>query len=547
MASILFLGIHSCIKDSFDLRKLTGTDWQPTAAFPLINSSLSIEKMVKPDGTNSSIQFGSDKLVTLIYRGNLFSLKASDFVTIPNQSQQQDIILTGAQILQLAPVGATVTQSTSQVFNFNASTGVEVDSIIFSAGTLALTLSSTLKHNLSVVITIPSAKKNGVPISQTVNLTYSGSVPFSGTANIDLAGCNFDMTNGGTAFNQFLINYSATVTSTGQSVNPTDKLTITFALNDSKFQKIHGYIGQQSVSPPTSTIIYVTLFAAAEPVGIFTLRNPYIKMYITNSYGVPVTASFDTLKGYNSNPADSIGLTFTLPPNNPKVFPIPTPSQPGTVANAIYTLDSSNSTIRTYFNVHPKYFMFHVTTLTNPPPKQKNFILDTSRLALDVELYLPLYGSATIFDLRDTFDYKFDALDEIEYMNFRVKMINAFPMEAFIQAYFADYNYVVLDSLMTPGDFYVEAAQTNITTGVVTAATEKTIDISIPRSKINNILKGTKVIIKAKTNTSNYNSTNPAPEVKIFADSKIDVKLGAVVKFKTKIDNKQIIDSLIGP
>ncbi|MEK6616115.1 MAG: hypothetical protein AABZ32_08405, partial [Bacteroidota bacterium] len=91
IASLLFMAIivftiSSCIKDNFELDKLVKTEWNPNIAVPLVYSSLTVQDILTKGDQQGLIVVGSDNFCTLVYKGNLFSLLASDLLNLPNQS-----------------------------------------------------------------------------------------------------------------------------------------------------------------------------------------------------------------------------------------------------------------------------------------------------------------------------------------------------------------------------------------------------------------------------------------------------------------------------
>src|ERR1017187_7699975 len=166
MAIIVFF-IPSCIKDNFQFNKLAKTDYTPNIAVPLIYSSLTVQDILTKADHSGVVSVGTDNFCTIIYKGNLFSLLASDLITIPNQTPPAySTSLTAAQIATF-PTSGTFTVAYSQTVNFNSGT-VKIDSLIFKSGMLNISLNSSFKFSGQIAINIPSAKKNGVPFSQTL-------------------------------------------------------------------------------------------------------------------------------------------------------------------------------------------------------------------------------------------------------------------------------------------------------------------------------------------------------------------------------------------
>ena len=85
LAALVFVSaITSCVKDNFDFDKLTGTEWNPNLAVPLIYSSLSIADMLAKQETQGLVTVDADNFCTLVYKSNLFSLVAGELIEIPN-------------------------------------------------------------------------------------------------------------------------------------------------------------------------------------------------------------------------------------------------------------------------------------------------------------------------------------------------------------------------------------------------------------------------------------------------------------------------------
>src|ERR1035437_10877225 len=82
--AILIFTIQSCIKDNFKLNKLAKTDWNPNIAVPLIYSSLTVQDILTKADHQGVVSVGNDNFCTIVYKGNLFSLKGSDLIQIPD-------------------------------------------------------------------------------------------------------------------------------------------------------------------------------------------------------------------------------------------------------------------------------------------------------------------------------------------------------------------------------------------------------------------------------------------------------------------------------
>lgn len=521
--------IPSCVKDNFEFDKLAKTEWNPNIAVPLVYSSLTIQDILTRQDKQGVISVGSDNFCTLIYKGNLFSLVASDLVQLPDQTPPTySASLTPAQIAVLSSSG-TVTGSYSQTVTFATGTNSpKIDSMIFKSGSIDVSFSSDFKHSGQILIKIPGAKKNGVMFSKTLPITYSGSVPVIAAATYDLTGYNFNMSNGGN-YNEFVINYDITLTGSGFPPSITDKVTLSQSLHTMNFDRIFGDIGQLSLSPDKDTVA-ISIFKNSIGTGTFTLVDPKVKVIISNSYGVPIDATVGQLDGYNP------GVTTYPITGSPSPLPILSPnfSQIGQVLTGSYTLNSTNSNIVPVVNNTPKYLIYKINSLSNPSgTTHSNFVLDTSRFKVDMELELPLWGTAKDFALIDTIDFKMEqaASDNVESVLLRTYNSNGFPIDFDVQVYFVDSMYTKLDSLVVPNQLILKSANINLSTGLVTSPTVKTYDATLDQTRLKKLKTTKYMLVKAVANTTNGGSMN----VKIYSNYRLDVKFGLQVHIKTKI------------
>ncbi len=526
--SFIFI-LQSCLKDNFELDKLAQTEYSPNLAAPLVYSSLTIQDILTNKDATDLITVDPTKFCTLVYKGNLFTFVASDLINIPNQTPAPyTSTLTAAQALALLPAGATVTISNSQTINFNSGTNnPHLDSIVFKQGDIAVSLNSDFKNNGQIVLTIPSAKKNGVVFSKTLPIVYSGTVPVVVNTNFDLTGYHFDMTNGGTAYNQFVVNMDISLTGSGIAPAATDKITFSQSIVNMKFDKIFGDIGQQQLSPNKDTV-ELSIFNNALNTGTFNLVDAKIYVTISNSYGVPINGTITQFDGYKP-PAAPYAIS-----GNPNPLPIssPTLSQMGQTLSNSYTLDNSNSNIVSVINNLPNFLIYKINSLTNPSggSTHSNFVLDSSKFKVDLKVELPLYGTAKGFVLVDTLDFNFsNEVNDVEWALLRAYNSNGFPLDVNLQGYFVDSLYNKIDSIFKIQPLLKSGTLNSL--GKVIAPSSTTEDARFTKAQLINIQKAKYILIRAKANTANAGTAN----VKIYSDYKLDVKLGIQVQLKKKI------------
>lgn len=530
-ALIFASAISSCVKNNFELDKLTSTEWNPNLAVPLVYSSLSIADMLAKQESQGLVNVDADNFCTLIYRSNLFSLVAGDLIQIPNNQPPPYVATLNAGQISALGLAGTITVPYSQTITFDSGTnGPKIDSVIFKTGSIDVSLNSDFQYSGQIKIILPGAKKNGVVFSKTIPFTYSGSVPVTAVSSYDLAGYKFDMTNGGAAFNEFVANFEVTLSGSGSPVSPSNQIELGINLSNMKFDKIFGDIGQMSISPDVDTID-ISVFKNVLGSATFSIADPRIKAIIANSYGVPIQASLSQFEGFTPGTAPYV---ITGAPN-PLPIPSPSFSQIGQILTDSFSLDNTTSNIASVINNTPKYLIYRINSLTNPAggTTHNNFVIDTSRLKLDMEIQLPLYGKASDLQLVDTIPFELSETlpDVVEWALVRTYNSNGFPFDVDMQVYFADSLYTKLDSLVVPNQLILQSGVVDVNTGMVTAPTSKTYDAALTKARLDNLKTSKYLLIKAIANTTNGGNTN----VKIYSHYKVDFKLGLQVQVKAKI------------
>jgi len=529
---LLIIGItifQACVKEKIDLTKSGSNSIGPQYAGALVYSRLNLGDIMKKTNKNGQLTTDSTGFITLVYKGNLFSLKAADVVTIPSQTPASvNYGLSAADVIAInaAPIGGAIPVKDSSLINFQAGGSTQIDILNCKTASLAINLVYGIKHNASIKITIPSATLGGIPFTQTIPVTYSGS-PVNVSQNYSLNGYTINMTNGGTTHNEIKIKYDITITKSGNPTNIGDAVSFTETFSNVTYNSIIGYLGQQFLSPNTDTVA-ITIFQnnILGAGATFKLVNPLIKVFLTNSYGLPISAHFNTFEGYTPGQAP---VPITGAPN-PLIIPLP--ATIGQSAKDSFKLDNSNSNINTLINNFPKNVIYNVISQSNPlGPVYTNFITDTSQFSVDMELDLPLYGTVTNFMFQDTVQYSFDLnTDYVESISVRAFFSNGFPIDVGMRVAFVDSVYNVVAELINPPFKLVIPSASVGSNGLVTAPTQNTSDFTIPNSIIPQLNKVKHILIGAAVNTTNAGALN----VKIYDFYNLDVKLGVNVKTRLK-------------
>ncbi len=527
---LMMVLLAGCVKDEFDYDKLKDSHIKPEIAVPLVYSSLTFADILGQH-PNSTITVDSNHFCTLVYKGKLFSLRADELIDIPSQNAYQSYALTATQINTLTSVG-TVSFSASQIIDVSNGANISLDSMEFKSGTLDIAINSQFLQNGQLQISIPSLKKNGIAATQTVPIVYNNGIPFNvgnpgaPAASFDLTGYKADFTNNGTTHNQLRINYTITLTQPGTAPTTATALFVNCNINQPEFKNLFGYFGQMQLAPEGDTLA-LSVFENAYGMGSFTVVNPQMIFTINNSFGLPIRANITRFEAYNASSGNftlsNLGIPNPLPVNSPTV------NQIGQSITTSFTLTKQNSDVYNIIAQKPQMLIYKIDALSNPTgAQQTNFVIDTSMLALNLEVDLPMYGTANDFCVQDTFDFKFENIDNVESMLIHSTVTNGFPIDAEMQVYFTDENYNLLDSLFVPGQVILAAAPVNNSTGYVSNSTSKTTDVELSPVKILHLNNTKKMLVRATATTINNGTT----DVKIYDYYKLDVTIGAKAKMK---------------
>jgi hypothetical protein len=527
---LLMATFTSCWKDRFDLENISAPDsWNPDVCAPLVHSKLTMKDILNDYDHNNLFVEDETHFLYLVYWNKVYSRTAAEMLAIPNQNVNTSFPFSVGGTL---PFGLDVTAPPyTRTYSFVMPNNEILNQVILNdqsgavvGGNLVIQGNSDLNHNATINVSIPAATKNGVPFSEDID--YIAGSTLNHTFN--LSGYQIDFNNVTPNVNAIDITYTVTIHGTGQPNNSP----YTFNMNESfqilSFHAMYGDFKQQNFTLPNDSV-ELRIFDN-NIYGLIDFENPYVHMWAYNSMGVPLAMSMSNFQAISDINAPYQVILNGYP--NPWYLNAPTISQVGQTATTTFTLDKTNSNVKNAINLSPQWFLVDVAGQTNPAGgASSNFVIDTSRLTVDVQVELPLYGRAWDFRLGDTIDFEFgqDAdMSMIEFMMFRVNTDNGFPVDGIMQVYFLDGSNNVLDSLLVPAQQVISAAPVGPgpdyrVTGPVHAMVETTLE----QPRLMNLEPTKKIVVLARLATI----SNGSEIVKIYSDYNLDVRLAARAKF----------------
>ena len=521
--------IFGCKKH--DLTKVAGITFDQNLAVPIGYGEFGVHDLLK--SIDNTIQVNpSDGGMSLVYHKQLDTIYAKDVVKLDDFSQNFSIVPANLSGNASGSFNGTINNSSTQNFTYTTQNGTELHDLNFQSGNLAINVSSTIEHNITLVITFPDLKLNGSVVTKTISMIYPNSVPHTGSGTIDLTNVLADFTANNTATNTLRINIDATITGTGQPITGSENLDLTMNLTNLEFKNITGYFGQQTLASFADSML---LKVFNNPIqGSLSFTNPKMTFTVENSFGIPITVNFNNLSTVNTVSNQTTQITFNNPVqtvNIPANMGDPAVSTSFELSNA-----TTNNTMTNLVDAAPKYLKYDISATSNPNgnpgPLNLNFIESTSKMIVKTDIELPFEGYASGMEVKDTlkFDQISNSPDQIESVLFRLKVDNGFPLTFNGQAEFVDVNYNHLFNLFDSPTDIISAAPVNSTTHIVNGTTTKSTDVIISASKIALLDKVRFIILKGEAETTKPLNT----VVKLLDGYKIGLKLSVQVQLKGK-------------
>ncbi|MBK9453440.1 MAG: hypothetical protein IPN95_29455 [Bacteroidetes bacterium] len=532
------LSLQSCKKEYFQPDRIKDATWNPELAVPLIKSTITVPEVLGRFDDQDVITIDSTGILALYYRDNIFSFSADSMIVFQDQLDQQSHTLTAPEATILLG-GGTVTVPINYNFAFDVSnlgSSPELTSLSFDGGTMVVDIQKQFSYPASIQLSIPGLTINGNPFNQ----TFSG----TGPTTISLAGATLTFS----PINQVPVSATMTIGGSGAGA-PGQTIDVTVALNGLDFEQILGDLKNFAI-PQRSGEVRIRFFendTTNSNNGTITWYDPKVKAIFTNGVGAGVQL--------NNIVLNFVGpFTSTLLTGSSPLLNNPTLNFSNTIGASVvdsFTVDRLNSNILTVAAQKPTKLLYAYNGQLNPGTGPfNNWIQDTSRVRLDMEVFLPFDGTAENFRRTSTSDIDIfpisEDIEEIEQVMFRLTIDNGFPADAHAQVYFGDSTLVVdsitgaitgglIDSIFPNGQAVVFASPDVPASGIVDQNNKKhsVLDITVDRALLQKLetLGMRKIVARGWIDSYQLGTR----EVKIYKEYEMDLYLGVMVKAKVKV------------
>jgi hypothetical protein len=154
---------------------------------------------------------------------------------------------------------------------------------------------------------------------------------------------------------------------------------------------------------------------------------------------------------------------------------------------------------------------------------------------VEINAKVPLWGKAGNIVLEDTMENSLEGdinEAEVQYVKLKAKITNDFPIDAKVQIYLADENYMIIDSLFSADQVaFITSSTVNADGDLVKAGVyDKTIEVN--KAKFEKLIDAPHLIIKGSLATSEASTK----DVKFKSTYKLDVKIGLQTKLDVKVN-----------
>lgn len=523
-----------CKKEPKIVSRIAGVETDYDLALPLIQSTFDMERILQLGPVKAFVQKDPDKLVRAVYENRVFSLFASNLINIDDQnfSLSNNIPTAAATAFNSGLIDSiTISGSNDWTYQYPSHNQFELDSIWFKTGQLQLSISSPIPHHVRVRITLHSLREQGKSVTFLMSGDYQGSSPLQISNTLNLDGKTADLTLSSQGFNQFKIDYTITlVRASSTPVVAGSPISFTGNARNIKFAGLFGYLGQFEVNIPRDSV-ELGIFRNYRN-GRITLADPYVRLRVLNSMGVSLGGNFDALYGSSRFAGTKSIFGAAIP--NPLTVKRPDNQSLGLSVNTDFEADKNNSNLQSVVNDIPRFIVYSMKLRTNPNGKiEKNFVLDTSRIFLEALVKIPMWGTASDFDLQDTGQINLpDPVREVESATLRLNITNGFPLEAKVQVYFLDSAFNLIDSALTQSTQIIESGQLD-GQGKVVVPVRKTTDMELTQERWRNLLnkRASRIIIKGGFNTT----AGGTRDVKFYSDYFLKINVGVRTKIKAYI------------
>lgn len=529
----------SCKKDRLNFDKFSTTNLNTEYGVPLVSSQLTIREILQKADKDSNIVVDNTGFCTLIYRGTLYTSNAKDFIKVSNQTiapVNYDINSTvGLAAFNGAANGTSFGPYAQNYTHTVLPTPPLIDSIYCANGVL---LNVNINNNMPANITLTLTSNSIIDLS--TNQVFTKTITATTNTNVSFNLANHLLKlNDGVNRSRLHLSYRVSFQKTGNASSGTENVSISLSLNNINYLKFIGFLGSNFTHPqfaPYKDTVPLSLFKSSEPTYTatsFSMVDPKFQIRFYNEIGANAELDLTKLDAYTPGPGN-INLNTNSLSGSPVLQNIlinKANNFNAPVTTSLLINKNNEPAVVPFINSRPKNVIYEVNGVINPGvplPYVRNFVTDTSKIRVDLDVIIPLWGNMKNLIFMDTTKVDLSSLDpaNIKKLTLRTYFESTFPFTLGTEIVFTDSLNNLLYTFLPPGTVVIPGAVVD-NNGIAAQPTIFKKDYELPHHVIA-ILKETKKIrIRAFAETTNY-----PQDIKVYDFQKLKVKIGMAAQPK---------------
>ncbi|MEP3387773.1 MAG: hypothetical protein ABJO02_06280 [Reichenbachiella sp.] len=500
-----------------DLGKIKPGTVSPHIAINLGYSEYTVQELLEDlEDESVEITTNADQTIALYFSESTVYDGNDDLIAINSVSNEEEFA--PAENVPATPIGYEIEIDEVFTFSFPANNGEEIDSLIYSAGTLDFEMLSTFKGDIDYTWTIEGTKL----VTTNVDLTNSEELVYTGADVTDsysrpLEGLKSKFYKNAFDENEFQVHVVGTITfEAGTEILPEQRMTFDLAFNNPGFTHIYGKFGSDPIDLQNQSID-MTAFNDFSGDGL-KLEDPRVYLITTNSYGMDIELSFDELKAVDAD-GNEVLLQEITPPGIDGF--VSSPEIEGEVKIDTIELNNQNSNIDDLLNSAPVLMEFEISGIPNPASSSRlnNFLLEDSRVEIESLIAIPMQFQMDGFSV--DFDFELNDLDieSAESIIFNIIATNEIPFSGAIDLSFIDDQGNLLFSL--PNAANIESPTVG-SDGKTTAPHVSNSGIDLSSEGIDALINAHKILATANISTFEHEKNR---YVTLYSDYKLNIEL----------------------
>ena len=490
----LAISLAAC---EFDLEK--PEQWSPTYGIPLVNTTFGLDALIEELDEDNLLQAEANGQLLLVYRDSLswqpsFALGLPDSLLLPITEKDQTLV-------------------------YQSPGDRRFDRLTLRGSALGYGIRNPFLEAIEFRLIFENLSSDGQPLSLDLVLPAAqGGTPSTTAGELSIDAYQLDLTG------DLRIQYTAVRSSDGTTV---DLPPFAIVLRSIDFSYIEGYFGNLVLDIPLDTLTFEYLDSWDS--GQIEFVEPELTFSFTHDMGLPLELFTNTLDVNTfqrgivplSHPALNGGLLFAYPGID----------ETGEPKTTLWRFHRGNSNIVEAISGIPNELYYDLTLQANPTGNDNitNHLTDSARLDIGLEAEIPLYASASNFELVDTFALSFDTeeFDAAKQLDFKLIVGNGFPVEVGIQFYFLDEDKMMFDSLFTGGATMLDAAGLT-PDGFAASKTERTEPVRFDDMRVNTLLQQTAYL---RVQSLVESPKQGATVARLSENDEIEIRLGVLATF----------------